>query len=918
MWKLKKITLAVSAAIGGGLVGFAPQALAQGAQALERVEITGSLLRRIEGETALPVTTISVEDLQQVGVTNAEQALRVVTQGAASLVSSGSVSQTNGAASYASLRSLGAQRTLVLLNGKRVVSNPFSAVAVDLNTLPLAALERIEVLSDGASSTYGTDAIAGVINFITRKSYKGITVGAEAQIPEEGGGEIYRGNVLLGVGNLTKDGWNVFGGLNVRKQESLQGTEREFMKTSYIPSRGFNGLSPTTFPANYTQSSTAVNVNPFFPDCAPPLSISTPLPPTLSGNICGADTQGFTTVVPNQDQWSTFLRGSLALGQNHTASLEYFFSSNEINRTIAPSPEGGLTLPNTSPFYPGNGITPANPALNTALPVSVSWRTTVLGPRANEGTNETQRAVASLEGIIAGWDYQASALWSKSEITTEFLGGYGAISALRNGMQGINGAPFLNPFGQQTPEGQAFLNANTITGTLQKGEGKLQSLNAIASRQFGNLPGGPIGVGLAGEYREEEMTFTTDTDRARLTTSSGLAGSAPRRSGDRDIWATALELSLPVLKGVEVGASVRYDDYSDFGSTTNPKYSLKITPTQNVLIRGSYNTGFAAPTLTQLYLPNQSTFTGSRYNDPVLCPNGVVNTAAGGVASRDCGIQFQQLQGGNPNLTPEESEAWTIGFVLQPTPTFSFGVDYWDYKIYNNIGTIGDPAIFADPAKYANLFVRCSVADPARIPTIPGCNVPGGDPLAYVINTNLNLGDTKTTGFDIQANWNPRSTAYGRFAVNYRASYVHKFRFQVEPNSTWFDPLGNYQTRYTDDGSSPGPVIRLRQIVSVNWERNAFNAGVTYRFNSGYKDSNPASSVAPAFRDNTVGNYELWDLSFGYTGIKGLQLRAGVLNVFDRDPPFTNQTARFQARAYDDRFHNPLGRTWTLSARYEY
>jgi iron complex outermembrane recepter protein len=153
MLRAKKISLAVSAALGSGLIGMAPNALAQasGTQALERVEITGSLLRRIESENALPVTTLSTDELVKAGATNAEQALRLVTQGGASLVSSGSVSQGNGAASYASLRSLGAQRTLVLLNGKRVVSNPFSAVAVDLNTLPMAALDRIEVLSDGAS-----------------------------------------------------------------------------------------------------------------------------------------------------------------------------------------------------------------------------------------------------------------------------------------------------------------------------------------------------------------------------------------------------------------------------------------------------------------------------------------------------------------------------------------------------------------------------------------------------------------------------------------------------------------------------------------------------------------------------------------------------------------------------------------------
>ena len=924
MLRLTRVSLAVSAALGSGLIGLAPGALAQttGTQALERVEITGSLLRRIEGETALPVTTLSTDEIVRSGATNAEQAMRLVTQGGTGLVSSGSVSQGNGGASYASLRSLGAQRTLVLLNGKRVVSNPFSAVAVDLNTLPVAALDRIEVLSDGASSTYGTDAIAGVVNFITRKEYKGIAVGGEVQIPEDGGGEVYVGNILGGIGELRKDGWNVFGGFNYRKQESMLGIDRDFMKTSYIPARGFSGLSPTTFPANYTQSSTGVNTNPTWPACQPPTSISTPgvAPPVgLSGNICGADTQTFTTVVPNQDQWSGFLRGSLALGQNHTASLEYFYSYNKINRTVAPSPEGGLTMSTANPFYPGNGITPITDArLDRTQPISVSWRTTVLGARENTFETDTQRVVAGLEGVIAGWDYQANALWSGSKITTDFVSGYGAITALRNGMSGLSGAPFLNPFGDQTPEGLAFLQSTAISGVLQQGEGNLSSLSAVASRQFGSLPGGPMSVGLGAEYRKEDMLFTTNVAKASQTTSSGIAGSAPRREGDRDIWALALEMSFPILKNLEVGASVRYDDYSDFGGTTNPKISFKYTPVQSVLLRGSYNTGFAAPSLTQLYIPNQSTFTGSRYNDPVLCPGGVVNTAAGGIASRDCGIQFQQLQGGNAKLTPEESTAWTVGFVLQPTPQVSFGVDYWDYTVSNNIGTIGDPAIFADPAKYANLFVRCSAADPARIPTIPGCNIPGGDPLAYVLNTNLNLGDTKTSGFDIQVNWNPGATSYGRFSMNWRGTYVTKYEFQKEPGGAWFNPVGNYNIQFTDDGGSPGPVIRFKQVLNLGWEMNAFNAGLAWRFTSGYYDSNPSSSVSVPYRNNAVGNYNVFDLSFGYTGIKGLTLRAGVLNVLDEDPPYTNQTARFQARAYDDRFHNPLGRTWTLGARYEF
>ena len=916
MFQAKKISLAVSAALSSGLIGLAPSALAQstGTQALERVEITGSLLRRIEGETALPTTTLSTDEIVKAGATNAEQAMSLVTQNQSGTVTSGSVSGTNGGAAYASLRNLGANRTLVLLNGKRVVQNPFATAGVDLNTLPTAALDRIEILSDGASSTYGTDAIAGVVNFITRKEYKGLTVGGEAQFPEEGGGEVYVANVLGGWGTLAKDGWNVFGGFNYRKQEPMLGTERDFSRTSFIPDRGFNGTSPTTFPANYSQTvgTTTITTNPSLPGCQPPLSIQTgPGPLGLGTNRCGADTQGFTQTVPDQEQWSAFLRGSLALGKDHTAYAEYFFANNTLKTQIAPSPESGFVMGPDSPFYPGKGITPiTDPRLDPTRTISINWRTTAIGPRQTEQSNDTQRIVLGLEGVIVGWDYQAAYNWSNSQTTNVFTSGWPKTSALSSGVRGTSGAPYLNPFGDQSAAGLAYLQANQVLGEMQNGESTLQSLTAVASRQFGSLPGGPMSIGLGAEFRKEDMVYNTNA-AVREAASSGLAGSGLLRQGDRDIWAIGLEMAFPVLKNLEIGASVRYDDYSDFGGTTNPKISVKYTPVQNLLLRGSYNTGFAAPSLYNLYLPNSTTFTGGRYNDPVLCPNGVVNTAAGGVATRDCGIQFQQLQGGNADLQPEESSAWTIGFVFQPTPQVSFGVDYWDYTITTNISTIGENAIFADTNKYANLFVRCSQAPAELKATVPGCRqVPPGDPLAYIINTFLNLGDTKTTGFDFQFNWNPTATEYGRFSLNWRGTYVTKYEFQIEPGGVWYNPVGNYNAQFQ------GPVQRFRQVLNLGWEYGAWNANLIYNFSSGYKDQN--SGIAAPYNDNSVGNYDIFNLAVGYKGIKGLTLGLGVLNLLDTDPPFSNQTRRFQARGYDDRFHNPLGRTWTIGAKYEF
>jgi iron complex outermembrane recepter protein len=932
MFQRTKICLGVTAALGGALMTAALPSVAQtappaaSAQSDLRIQITGSLIRRIDGETSLPTVSLKTEELQRAGATNAESVVKYITQQQGGTVTSGSVSGTNGAAAYVDLRSLGANRTLVLLNGKRVVTNPFSSAAVDLNTLPIAAVDKVDTLPDGASATYGTDAIAGVVNFITRRSFKGVSLGASGQVTQDGGSDVATGDILGGIGNLSSDGWNVYVGLNIRDQKPMNGTARDFMKTSYIPQRGFNGLSPTTFPANYTQGSVTANPS-LGAGCAPPESIAVP---EANGTTirCFADTQNFTNVVPIQKQWGAFLKGTLALGSNHSATFEYLKAYNEVETRIAPSPEGGLTMFPNSPYYPGNGVTPANPAINNTQPISVSWRTTVLGSRGGVQENDTQRAVASLDGTLAGWDYSAALLWSNSTVTNSFLSGYPMTQPLRNGVSGCNvplvagacpagqtSTLFLNPFGPQTAAGQAYFQQNQVLGKVQDGEGTIQSLSATVSRPLFKLPGGSASLALTAEYREEENRYFTDVAKVSQAASSGLAGAGALRQGERDISAYGIEVNMPVLKQLELNLSVRSDRYSDFGTTTNPKFSFRFKPVEQVLLRGSYNEGFAAASLTNMFLPQSTTFTGTRYNDPVLCPNGVVNLTAGGNSARDCGIQFQQLQGGNPDLKPERSSAWTVGMILQPTPQFAFGFDYWNYRIKDSIGTTGEQTIFGDPAKYSALFVRCSQAPAARRQAIGACQITGGDPLAYIINTTLNLGETKTEGVDLQANWTSGATSTGRFGITYNGTYVTKYHFQVEPAGRWFDPVGNYSAQFG------GPVIRYQHVARFSWDAGNWSTRVGNRFLSRYRDQNTQGApfnVAP-FNQNVVSSYSLWDLSIAHTGlIKGLTMTAGMLNVLDTDPPFTNQTSRFQARGYDDRFSDPRGRTFQVGARYEF
>ena len=362
------------------------------------------------------------------------------------------------------------------------------------------------------------------------------------------------------------------------------------MRTSYQPENGFNGLSPTAFPANYTQGS--VLANPAAASgCLPPGSIAVAeTSGANNGRIvrCFADTQIFTQVVPIQEQMGALLKGSLALGNNHTLSAEYIRTSNVVQTQIAPSPEGGLQVLPSSPFYPGgSGGVPANPALNTALPINLNWRTVPMGARQGKQENITQRAVIGAEGSFGNWFYTAHALWSNSVVENYFLNGYPTTTGLIAGVRGDGNDPRndvagqppsidftptpLNPFGNQTAAGLAYLQANSVLGKVQDGEGTLQSLNASLTGSVFKLAGGAAQIAISTEFRKEEMVYNTDVAKVSQASSSGLAGAGAVRKGDRDITAVALELNLPFMKNLDATLSVRHDEYSDFGGTTNPK-----------------------------------------------------------------------------------------------------------------------------------------------------------------------------------------------------------------------------------------------------------------------------------------------------------------------------------------------------------
>ncbi len=429
------------------------------------------------------------------------------------------------------------------------------------------------------------------------------------------------------------------------------------------------------------------------------------------------------------------------------------------------------------------------------------------------------------------------------------------------------------------------------------------------------LPAGPLSAAFLASYQKEDIEYKNNFTLIRQAASSGLE-LAEDTEGDISSWAVAAEFNIPVLrnapyvKSLEIPISIRYDDYDRSGSSTNPKIGVRWQTNDNLLVRGSYNTGFRAPGVFDLFAPNSITFTALPYNDPVLCPGG--NPVPGADPARDCGQQFRQQQGGNEDVQPEDSKSWSVGFVFDVSRNVSVSIDYFSTKVEGIIGALPETAIFGDTATYANKFVRCSQLSPADRAAIDACQ-PGltVDPLAYIITTTDNLGDIETSGIDIAINARTGATGFGTFSASLNGTYLTKWKQQLVKNGEFYDALGNYSF------DLDFPVPRWQHVIQVGWNYEAWSANLFNRFKLGYTDFNAFTLDDDIYGDNKVGNWSVYDLTVTWTGIKGLTVTGGVLNLLNKKAPFSNQQTTFQA-GYDPRITDPVGRTWLLQASYEF
>jgi iron complex outermembrane receptor protein len=862
---------------------FAAQAQQPAVSKVEKVEVTGSSIKRIEGETALPVEVITREDIAKSGVTTSAELLAKVSSNTAPLTDGVSFSDVGKQRGFngANLRGLGVSSTLVLLNGRRLANYALPGVnsGVDLNSIPAAAIERVEILKDGASAIYGADAIGGVINFITRKDYEGAQVTVYASDTQDGGAGKTSITLSGGIGSLAKDRWNVQGTFDYADTKELRTTQRNFTNTAYIPSEGIDFLSSRSYPANINAGSRGL-FNPSAPNCNPPATVY--LPGSFVGrNACAYDYMQDTLIYPPSKRTSFTGRGEFAINADHSLFAEYLYSNVESTYRISPLTLGNITYPASGRYYP----TAYAAANGLSGPLRLQMRLAEAGGRENQVTSDSQRLVGGAKGVVAGWDYDTAFTWAENRTTDKYSSGYVQTTPFNAFFATGN----LNPFGPTDAAGLALLEATKISDDARKSTGKTTSWDGKVTKELWNLKGGPVALALGAEYRREEMDFKPSDLLARGEIRG--EGTAEPLSGSRNVTAFFAEVNLPFTKTIEAQVALRYDDYSDFGSTVNPKFALRWMPTKGFLARASYGEGFRAPTLPDIYSQVRTGQTSGIYSDSQRCVK--TPTVDNTKNPTDCNTQFDTRTGGNRDLKPEESKQYSVGFVLEPAVALSFSADYWKIEKEKVIGDVGEGNIFADLNKYA-AFVRRGAPD---IPGLPG-------PIDEVLLVRGNLGKLDAQGVDLGFDFRQPLGSYGKGRIGLNGTYILHYKRQTEPGGSFIENVG----KFVNDQA----IQRWKHVLTMDWERGAWGATVQQTFSLGYTDHNSQSG-----QNRRVGSYELWDVAGSWTPDKAWKARVGIKNILDRQPPLSNQAFYFLA-GYDPTYSDPRGRTYYGSLSYTF
>ncbi|MEG0081472.1 MAG: TonB-dependent receptor [Massilia sp.] len=869
---------------------------------LPRVEVTGSAIRRVQSETALPVQTISRAEIEKTGVTTAAELMGRVSANSNGLTDGVSINVGGDQRGFnsANLRGIGTSSTLVLLNGRRMANfaSPGDDSGVDLNNIPAAALERVEVLLDGASALYGTDAIGGVINFITRKDFQGLEANVYVGTTDEGGAGKRTASLSAGKGVLERDGYNVFAVADFQRTNPLSTSQRSFIPGLQVEQRLGHLLSSYTSPANIRLTSAQRDhlqeigftlngkpitnrlINLSIPGCAPPANVY--LPDGTGGvDACTYNYMGDTELYPKSEKASVLSRAVIKLGGSHQAYAEVALSRAKTDYTGSSARVAGYVDYSRVPQLAGTGLDQLDDDIPGEL--ELRMRLNEAGQRTSTLTSEGVRFVVGVTGTVGGWDYDTAYNHSVNTVKDRDTHGYLLYNELLEGI--ADGR--INPFGPSSPEGQALIDSIQVDDVVRRARGTLDAVDVKLSRALMPMAGGDLAVAIGGEARREKNQFTPSALLLSDNINNDAAPEGGRATSDsRDVAAVYGEVLVPFAKQWEAQLSARYDHYENVGGAASPKIGLTYRPSDALLLRGSAGRGFRAPSMTELYRPTVYSSTAT-LPDPVYCAT-VENNYS------DCADNWDTRRYSNDALKPERSRQFSLGAVFAAGKHVSASLDYWNIKRTNLISEIGDDIILGNLAKYGDLVYR----DEDGL-------------IDYIELRKDNRGAQLARGLDLALTVRGVDTAIGRFGGRLNGTYVLTSKIQNAPGDAFVSNLNRFVTK--------GVVQRWRHTVSVDWDRGPLSASLQNTFSSGYEDQNTAINIdnGSVVAANRVKHYSLWDLSGAYGVNANLKLRVGIQNLFDTSPPYSNQAYYFLS-GYDPSYTDPRGRRFYASANYSF
>lgn len=822
-------------------------------QVLELVRVTGYHVRRIDSQGPAPVTTFEGVQLEKSGINTLEEATRYLPMNYPSNYSNWGVI---GAAAF-DLRGLGIEATLTLVNGLRIA--PYAqamAAAVDINSIPISAIERIEILKDGASAIYGADAVAGVVNVILKKNFDGIEATVGYGISEHSDAEEVRADLLMG---RNFEAGNVLFSLNYYQREPVSERDRAwYSDADYSTLGGPNYRSIRSSPPTLLRYDTAT----WDPDptCGTDPLLSnvgeSPWGPGF-GAACRFNYRQFGGLVAGHERWGATLSGSYEFDSGLSFFGDFFWSDFEGENNQAPSPvQGSPMLPTFTgaPYVPANH--PDNPF---GVDGELLFRPLDLGNRVYISHSQSYRLVLGLEGDWKKWNWRASLLSSENDVDKDYLDmvRQTRLQQALLGQGGDAGNLWYNPFGFEPQNGREIKDWLTVDALTTNTSGE-HSADLLIDRFFGELPGGPIGVAVGLQYRKQELEQWAD-EHLR---SGDLAGGSVELpvSADRELFSAYTEFSLPLTETLEAQLALRYEDYSDFGSTTNPKVALRWAPADWIMLRGSWSTSFLAPNFYQLNAPDQEWL--NFLQDKLRCEYTGL--------PEDCGWrEYPGIFQGNPDLEPEEGESWFAGFIWSPSflPGFELQVDFWKFEHEDRIVGYG-----AQPALNAGDDFGIH-----RAPTEPD-GTPGR--IESLTVTFVNRDEFRTSGFDTTLLYNWQTESAGDFQASLMHTYVDEY---VWIESAWGDSGVDFAGKFHD-----WPIPKNRFNLNLNWNLAAHNASANIHYMGEFQNEDGLwEDGEETEKPWKISGQTTLALQYSYTfdGLKNARLQVGCTNCSGEIPP---------------------------------